>query len=58
MTPQELIDMPGYGSAEKELRRQGRWMYTDKEKLQMVYDKFRSAYSDIGDAMDELEAHT
>lgn len=25
LTPQELMDLPNYGSAEKELRKSGRW---------------------------------
>jgi hypothetical protein len=25
MTPQQLIDMPGYGKAEQELKKQGNW---------------------------------
>lgn len=28
MTPQQLIDLPGYGAAEKQLRKEGRWELT------------------------------
>ena len=31
LTPQELIDMPGYGNAEKHLRAQGQWRATDTD---------------------------
>lgn len=58
MKPQQLMDLPYAGDAEQYLKSTGEWLYTDEEKLQMIYDKFRSAYSDIGDAMDALEEHT
>ena len=32
MTPQQLIDMPSYGMAEKQLRKDGRWALTDNER--------------------------
>lgn len=58
MKPQDLMDLPYCGMAEKQLRNQGDWVYTKQEKLEKIYDNLRSAFSDIGDAMDELEEHT
>jgi hypothetical protein len=38
MTPQELIDMPGYGSAKRELIKQGQWhvCVDDTERIEWI----------------------
>lgn len=36
MTPQQLIDLPFYGMAEKELRKAGKWLDTPLELLYQV----------------------
>ena len=36
MTPQELMDLPGYGSAEKVLRNKGEWKLTPLEMLDKI----------------------
>ena len=38
MTPQELIDMPGYGSAKRELIKQGQWQVCvdDTERIEWI----------------------
>lgn len=36
MTPQELMDMPGAGNAEKQLRSTGSWDITALEVLQNI----------------------
>lgn len=38
MTPQELMDLKGYGSAEKVLRKTGKWKLTPLEVLYSVQD--------------------
>ena len=46
MTPQQLIDLPGYGSAEKQLRKEGRWRLTPQE---IAFNKLNDALSAIQD---------
>jgi hypothetical protein len=43
MTPQELIDLPGYGSAKRELIKQGQWQatMTDTERIEWIEDNCR-----------------
>ena len=36
MTPQDLIDLPGYGNAEKQLRKMGKWQLTPLEILWQI----------------------
>lgn len=38
MTPQELIDLPGYGKAKQELVAEGRWLNTatDQERIEWL----------------------
>jgi len=38
MTPQQLIDLPGYGSAKRELIKQGQWQatMTDTERIEWL----------------------
>lgn len=38
LTPQELINLPGYGNAEKHLRGQGQWHVTatDAERIDFI----------------------
>ncbi len=43
LTPQELIDLPGYGAAERQLRKDGRWLLTPEEKMDMAIDAIRAA---------------
>jgi len=45
MTPQQLIDLPGAGNAEKQLRKMGKWQLTPQEKIEKALD----------DALEDLE---
>ena len=38
MTPQQLIDLPGYGNAKRELIKQGQWQatMTDTERIEWI----------------------
>ena len=58
MTPQELMDLPYAGMAEKQLRSEGKWSYTQEEKIAMIFDRMRSAHIDLDYALDDLEDHT
>lgn len=59
LSPQELIDLPGYGNAEAHLRKTNRWDKTDDDKLRDTVDKVYSLAESIGfndaDIMDALE---
>lgn len=55
MTPQELIDLPGYGSAEKELRRTGQWVLPPEEKLEVLIGDLEMALDDAKAAQDNIE---
>lgn len=35
--PQDLIDLPGYGSAQKELRKAGLWCVTDSDEERIAW---------------------
>ena len=50
MTPQQLIDMPGYGMAEAWLRRNGRWRLDPQERL-------ANALSGLDNAISEAEEY-
>jgi hypothetical protein len=55
MTPQELIDMPGYGKAEKHLRMIGEWVISPKEKLEALIGKLETSLDDAQLAMSNIE---
>jgi len=50
LTPQQLIDLPGYGRAEKQLRKEGRWELTADEKRSVTISK---AMQSLEDALDD-----
>ena len=52
MTPQELMDLPYAGDAEKQLRRLNMWHLTEKEKLDRAKDNIAG---NITDAIDQLQ---
>lgn len=57
MTPQQLMDMPAYGAAEKWLRENGKWKLTAYELLsEASYQEYLSnhAYDLIDSAMEAL----
>jgi GTP-binding protein EngB required for normal cell division len=58
MTPQQLIDMPGYGKAEQHLRATGQWDLTKEETLEKVVSKLENIRDYLYDAIEELEEHT
>jgi len=47
MTPQQLIDMRGAGSAEKWLRKNGKWRLTPTEKLMGIICNLDDAADDV-----------
>ena len=55
MTPQELMDMPGYGKAEEYLRKTGKWKLTKEERIDKALGKLDDALDDARDAFLELE---
>lgn len=50
MTPQQLIDMQGYGMAEAWLRRNGKWKLDPQERL-------ANALSGLDNAISEAEGY-
>ena len=57
MTPQQLIDMPGYGMAEAWLRRNGRWKLDPQERLANALSGLDTAISEAEEyAHDALNA--
>lgn len=64
MTPQQLIDLPGYGAAENQLRKDGRWALTGEERsakamsssmrdMQSALDAASYAIRDADNAIDD-----
>ena len=53
LTPQQLIDLPGYGAAEKTLRKEGRWdvTSTDTERIEWMAANVSKMVRDDGDAL-------
>ena len=52
LTPQELIDLPGAGHAEKHLRETGRWKLLAYERLQAAIGDIEDAVSDISSSLE------
>lgn len=55
MTPQELMDLPYYGDAEKALRRYRKWELTTTEKMRDHFNTLGDAMSKISDVRDDIE---
>ena len=55
MTPQELIDLPGYGSAKKQLRKQGNWQPDSRDKLEDFIGDLEYALDDAKRAQENIE---
>lgn len=62
LTPQELMDLPYYGQAEKHLRKSGRWVLTKAEELEkIIFDMVRElnnaaeAITCVDNMLEELE---
>ena len=55
MTPQDLINLPGAGNAEKQLRKMGKWQLTPLEKLAKAMDSLNSSIDDAADAIDDAQ---
>mgnify|MGYP000064821759 CR=1 FL=1 len=55
MTPQQLMDLPYAGMAEKKLRKSGRWVLTPHEKLDILIGRVVDAADDISDAAYDIE---
>ena len=51
----ELINQPGYGKAEKALRKAGKWRLTPEEKLQAALARISDIADDIDDASTDME---
>lgn len=56
MTPQQLMDMPGAGNAEKWLRKSGKWELTAAETITEKLDLMRDQLDDIETELNILEA--
>lgn len=58
MTPQELMDLPYAGDAEKQLRKDGKWLLDPKEYLWSIKEEgcSKSANIHIDAALEILEA--
>ncbi len=50
-----LINLPGYGSAEKELRKAGLWLLTPNEKIEKLMRRLSDAVEDVNDAATDCE---
>lgn len=57
MTPQEFMDLPGYGSAEKVLRKMGSWN-DPVERMEKLVDIIDSAASEISGLASDIEDTT
>lgn len=55
MTPQELIDMPGYGKAEKHLRKVGKWKLSPIEVIENSLGSLEVSLDMANSAMYEIE---
>ena len=52
MTPQQLIDLPFYGMAEKELRKAGKWR---RDKSEVLLNDLEEALCSLSDAKEYIE---
>lgn len=55
MTPQQLMDLPSAGMAEKQLRKAGLWQLTPQEKLDDALSKLYSCIEEAGDAISDAQ---
>jgi len=55
MTPQQLIDLPSYGMAEKQLRKDGRWLLTPRERLDKHIDNLEYEIDAMSSAANAAE---
>jgi len=55
MTTQQLMDLSGYGSAEKQLRKDGRWKLTPQEKIEKMLDLLSSKIDEVEDAISDAQ---
>ena len=55
MTPQDLINLPGAGNAEKQLRKMGKWQLTPQEILSKALDNLNSSIDDAADAINDAQ---
>ena len=55
LSPQELIDLRGYGQAEKHLRATGRWELTAKEEAISALSKAANACDNAITALENEE---
>ena len=55
MTPQQLMDLPSAGMAEKALRKAGLWQLTPQEKLAKALDTLSYSIDEAADAIDDAQ---
>lgn len=55
MTPQDLMNLPYAGMAEKKLRKAGMWMLTPMEKIEKKMDALAVSLDDAQEAMHSIE---
>jgi hypothetical protein len=55
MTPQEYMDLPYAGMAEKELRRRGKWQLTPREKISKAMDALDVLLDDAQETFATIE---
>lgn len=58
MTPQELMDLPYAGMAEKRLRKAKKWELSKEEKLAEVFDRLSDTHYELEGAMYDVERLT
>lgn len=55
MTPQQLMDLPHAGMAERQLRKDGRWELTPHERIAKNMDDLSMAIDDAQSAVYNIE---
>lgn len=55
MTPQQLMDLPSAGMAEKQLRKAGLWRLTPQEKLAKALDNLSYSIDKAAGAIDDAQ---
>lgn len=55
MTPQDLMNLPHAGMAEKQLRKAGMWRLTPVEKIEKEMDALAVSLDDAQEAMHSIE---
>lgn len=57
MTPQEIMDLPYCGMAEKQLRKQRDWRFSPNEELHMIIELAQYAVDQASSSISGAEEH-